>query len=102
MNFSQEDRLVVPVPLYHCFGMVLANLACLTHGACAIYPSEGFEPDSALKAVQDENATALHGVPTMFIAELALSNFKRIRLIKLTNWTYGWFTMPHRNNETSY
>ena len=52
MNFTEKDRLVVPVPLYHCFGMVLANLACLTHGACAIYPSEGFEPDSALKAVE--------------------------------------------------
>lgn len=83
MNFSQEDRLVVPVPLYHCFGMVLANLACLTHGACAIYPSEGFEPDSVLKAVQDENATALHGVPTMFIAELALSNFNEYDLSSL-------------------
>ena len=75
MNFTEQDRLVVPVPLYHCFGMVLANLACLTHGACAIYPSESFEPDFALKAVEDEKATALHGVPTMFIAELALSNF---------------------------
>ena len=74
MNFTEQDRLVVPVPLYHCFGMVLANLACLTHGACAIYPSESFEPDLALKAVEDEKATALHGVPTMFIAELALSN----------------------------
>ena len=83
MNFTEKDRLVVPVPLYHCFGMVLANLACLTHGACAIYPSEGFEPDLALKAVQDENATALHGVPTMFIAELALPNFNDYNLSSL-------------------
>jgi fatty-acyl-CoA synthase len=83
MNFTEKDRLVVPVPLYHCFGMVLANLACLTHGACAIYPSEGFEPDLALKAVQDENATALHGVPTMFIAELALPNFNDYNLSTL-------------------
>tara|TARA_B100001564_G_scaffold356484_1_gene370752 strand:- start:381 stop:2075 length:1695 start_codon:yes stop_codon:yes gene_type:complete len=83
MNFTEEDRLVVPVPLYHCFGMVLANLACLTHGACAIYPSEGFEPDLALKAVEDEDATALHGVPTMFIAELALPNFKEYNLSSL-------------------
>ena len=60
MNFTEQDRLVVPVPLYHCFGMVLANLACLTHGACAIYPSEGFEPDATLKAVEDEQATALY------------------------------------------
>ena len=83
MNFTEKDRLVVPVPLYHCFGMVLANLACLTHGACAIYPSEGFEPDLALKAVEDENATAIHGVPTMFIAELALPNFKEYDLSSL-------------------
>jgi fatty-acyl-CoA synthase len=83
MNFTEKDRLVVPVPLYHCFGMVLANLACLTHGACVIYPSEGFEPDLTLKAVEDENATALHGVPTMFIAELALSNFKEYDLSSL-------------------
>ena len=80
MNFTEKDRLVVPVPLYHCFGMVLANLACLTHGACAIYPSEGFEPDAALKAVQDEKATALYGVPTMFIAELALPDFEEYNL----------------------
>ena len=75
MNFSAEDRLVVPVPLYHCFGMVMGNLGCLTHGACAIYPSEGFEPEAVLRAVQQEKATALYGVPTMFIAELALGNF---------------------------
>ena len=80
MNFTEKDRLVVPVPLYHCFGMVLANLACLTHGACAIYPSEGFEPDAALKAVEDEQASALYGVPTMFIAELALPNFEEYNL----------------------
>ena len=80
MNFTEKDRLVVPVPLYHCFGMVLANLACLTHGACVIYPSEGFEPDAALKAVQDEQASALYGVPTMFIAELALPNFEEYNL----------------------
>ncbi len=75
MNFTEADRLVVPVPLYHCFGMVMGNLGCLTHGACAIYPSEGFEPEAVLQAVQQENATALFGVPTMFIAELALANF---------------------------
>ena len=75
MNFDASDRLVVPVPLYHCFGMVMANLGCLTHGACAIYPSEAFEPEAVLNAVQKEKATALYGVPTMFIAELALPNF---------------------------
>lgn len=75
MKFTEEDRLVVPVPLYHCFGMVMGNLGCFSHGACVIYPSEGFEPEAVLKAVQQEKATALYGVPTMFIAELALPNF---------------------------
>ena len=83
MNFTEEDRLVVPVPLYHCFGMVMANLGCLTHGACAIYPSEGFEPEAVLEAVEKEKATALFGVPTMFIAELALSNFSKYDLSTL-------------------
>ena len=80
MNFDESDRLVVPVPLYHCFGMVMANLGCLTHGACAIYPSEAFEPEAVLDAVQKEKATALYGVPTMFIAELALPNFSEYDL----------------------
>ena len=83
MNFTERDRLVVPVPLYHCFGMVMGNLGCLSHGACAIYPSEGFEPESVLKAVQQEKATAVYGVPTMFIAELALPNFDDYDLTSL-------------------
>ncbi len=83
MNFTEADRLVVPVPLYHCFGMVMGNLGCLTHGACAIYPSEGFEPEAVLQAVQLEKATALYGVPTMFIAELALPNFADFELSTL-------------------
>ena len=80
MNFDESDRLVVPVPLYHCFGMVMANLGCLTHGACVIYPSEAFEPEAVLHAVQSERATALYGVPTMFVAELALPNFSEYDL----------------------
>jgi len=83
MNFTQHDRLVVPVPLYHCFGMVMANLGCLTHGAVLVYPSEGFEPEAVLQAVQDEKATGLFGVPTMFIAELALDNFSGFDLTSL-------------------
>lgn len=83
MNFTEADRLVIPVPLYHCFGMVMGNLGCLTHGACAIYPSEGFEPEAVLQAVQAEKATALYGVPTMFIAELALPNFADFELSTL-------------------
>ena len=83
MNFTEKDRLVVPVPLYHCFGMVMGNLGCLSHGACVIYPSEGFEPEAVLQAVQAEKATALYGVPTMFIAELALPNFSDYELSTL-------------------
>src|SRR5262249_20362309 len=63
------------VPFYHCFGMVLGNLGCTTHGAAMVVPSPGFEPDAALSAVQSERCTSLYGVPTMFIAELALPNF---------------------------
>jgi len=75
MHFTEDDRLCIPVPLYHCFGMVMGNLACLTHGAAAVYPDEAFEPLSVLKAVEAERCTALHGVPTMFLAELEHPDF---------------------------
>jgi fatty-acyl-CoA synthase len=74
MRFTSEDKLCIPVPLYHCFGMVMGNLTCMTHGACAVFPDEGFEPQSVLQTVQDEKCTALHGVPTMFVAETELPN----------------------------
>ncbi len=74
MRFSEQDRLCIPVPLYHCFGMVMGNLACMTHGACAIFPDEGFDPVSVLETVAEERCTALHGVPTMFVAEVELPN----------------------------
>jgi fatty-acyl-CoA synthase len=70
MRLTEQDRLCIPVPLYHCFGMVLGNLACITHGAAAIFPSDAFDPQTTLEAVSEERCTALHGVPTMFIAEL--------------------------------
>lgn len=83
MNFTEKDRLVIPVPLYHCFGMVMGNLGCVSHGATIIYPSEGFEPQTTLQAVETEKATALFGVPTMFIAELDLPNFDNFDLTSL-------------------
>jgi len=83
MNFSDQDRLVIPVPLYHCFGMVMGNLGCITHGATMIYPSEGFEPEEVLKVCEQEKATALYGVPTMFIAELEHPNFEKYDLSSL-------------------
>jgi fatty-acyl-CoA synthase len=83
MRLTDGDRVCIPVPLYHCFGMVLGNLACVTHGAAMVYPSEGFEPLATLQCVQDERCTALYGVPTMFIAELALPQFKSFDLKSL-------------------
>ena len=74
-RYTEQDRVCIPVPFYHCFGMVLGNLACTTHGACIVIPSPGFEPATALAAVQAERCTALYGVPTMFIAELGLPDF---------------------------
>lgn len=72
MRLTAKDRVCIPVPLYHCFGMVMGNLGCLTHGATVVYPAEAFEPDTTLAAVEKEGCTALFGVPTMFVAELAL------------------------------
>jgi fatty-acyl-CoA synthase len=83
MNFSQRDRLVIPVPLYHCFGMVMGNLGCVTHGATMIYAEQAFDAHAVLSAVAEERATALYGVPTMFIAELALPNFADFDLTSL-------------------
>jgi fatty-acyl-CoA synthase len=74
-RYSEQDRVCIPVPFYHCFGMVLGNLACTTHAACIVIPAPGFDPAQTLQAVQQERCTSLYGVPTMFIAELALPNF---------------------------
>ena len=82
-NFTHEDRLCIPVPLYHCFGMVMGNLGCVTHGATMVYPAEGFEPQATLEAVQEERCTSLYGVPTMFIAELAHPDFAKYDLSSL-------------------
>jgi fatty-acyl-CoA synthase len=82
-GFTEQDRLCVPVPLYHCFGMVMGNLGCMTHGAAMVYPAEAFEPQAVLETVQAEKCTALYGVPTMFIAELAYPDFERYDLSTL-------------------
>ncbi len=83
LRFTDRDRLLIPVPLYHCFGMVMGNLGCVTHGATMIYPSAGFEPTAVLEAAQAERATALYGVPTMFIAELNHPDFAHYDLSHL-------------------
>jgi len=83
MRLTPDDRLCIPVPLYHCFGMVLGNLACLTHGSAIVYPNDGFDPLTVLQTVQDERCTGLHGVPTMFIAELDHPRFHEFDLSTL-------------------
>jgi fatty-acyl-CoA synthase len=83
MRFTDRDRLCIPIPFYHCFGMVLGNLACVTHGATIILPGDSFDPESVLATVEEEKCTTLHGVPTMFIAELDLPNFKQYDLSSL-------------------
>lgn len=83
MRLTENDRLCIPVPLYHCFGMVMSVLTCITHGATMVFPGEAFDPGSVLKAVSDERCTALHGVPTMFIAELEHPDFDQFDLSSL-------------------
>ncbi|NUP03199.1 MAG: AMP-binding protein [Nonomuraea sp.] len=73
VGYTEADRVCLPVPLYHCFGMVMGNLAATSHGACVVLPAPGFDPEATLRAVQEERCTSLYGVPTMFIAELALA-----------------------------
>ena len=83
MHFTEHDRLCIPVPFYHCFGMVLANLLCFSVGACAVIPAEHFEPEKILQATELERCTAVHGVPTMFIAQLEHPRFHEFDLSSL-------------------
>ncbi|MGW5354125.1 AMP-binding protein [Streptomyces sp. NPDC004031] len=75
VGYTEQDRICLPVPFYHCFGMVMGNLAATSHGACVVIPSRSFDPAATLRAVAQERCTSLYGVPTMFIAELALPDF---------------------------
>ncbi len=83
MKLTDQDSLCIPVPLYHCFGMVLGNLACTTHGTAMVYPGEGFDALATLRTVAEERCTGLHGVPTMFIAQLDHPDFARFDLSSL-------------------
>jgi fatty-acyl-CoA synthase len=83
MGLCEGDRLAIPVPLYHCFGMVMSNLLCVVHGATMVYPSAGFDPLAVLQAIEAERCTAVHGVPTMFIAELEHPKFATFDLTSL-------------------
>ena len=77
LRYTEVDRVCVPVPFYHCFGMVIGNLACTSHGACIVVPGEGFDPRGTLAAIEAERCTSLYGVPTMFIAQLDHPDFDR-------------------------
>lgn len=83
LGFSEQDRLCIPVPFYHCFGMVMGNLGCVTHGATMVIPAPGFDPSITLRAVQDERCTAVYGVPTMFIAMQNAPDFAEFDLSSL-------------------
>jgi fatty-acyl-CoA synthase len=83
MAYTDQDKVCIPVPLYHCFGMVIGNLACITHGAAMVLPGEGFDPLATLQAVANERCTSLYGVPTMFIAELQHPEFASFDLSSL-------------------
>jgi fatty-acyl-CoA synthase len=83
IDFTQDDRLCIPVPFYHCFGMVMGNLGCITHGATMVVPAPGFDPEVTLQTIQDEACTGVYGVPTMFIAMLKASDFASYDLTSL-------------------
>ena len=100
MRFSEKDRLCIPVPLYHCFGMVMGVLGCVTHGSTMVFPGEAFEPEGVLSAIQSERCTALFGVPTMFIAELAHPAFSDYDLGTLRTGTMAGATCPQTTMES--
>ncbi|BBX74394.1 AMP-binding protein [Mycobacterium shinjukuense] len=83
LGYTAHDRICIPVPFYHCFGMVMGNLAATSHGACMVIPAAGFDPAATLRAVQTQRCTSLYGVPTMFIAELGLPDFADYQLSSL-------------------
>ena len=97
-KYTAEDRVCIPVPFYHCFGMVLGNLACTTHGSAMVIPAAGFNAKATLRAVATEGCTSLYGVPTMFIAELGRARLGRLRPVVAANRDHGRLTMPHRGH----
>lgn len=94
LKYTEDDRVCLPVPFYHCFGMVLGNLAITTHGACIVIPGEAFEPEVVLKTVQDVKCTSLYGVPAMFIAELDHPNFNKYDYSSLRTGIMAGATCP--------
>ncbi|MCT4601438.1 MAG: AMP-binding protein [Marinifilum sp.] len=96
LHYTEKDRVCIPVPFYHCFGMVLGNLACITHGSAMIIPGEAFDAETVLKTVQDEKCTSLYGVPLMFIAELEHPNFEQYDLSSLRTGIMAGASCPEK------
>ena len=94
LRYTEQDRICIPVPFYHCFGMVMGNLAATSHGACMVIPAPSFEPEATLRAVVEERCTSLYGVPTMFIAELGLPDFADYDLGSLRTGIMAGSTCP--------
>ncbi len=96
VEYTEQDRVCIPVPFYHCFGMVMGNLSCTSHGATIVIPAPGFDPEATLKAVVAEGCTSLYGVPTMFIAELEQPNFDSFDLSTLRTGIMAGSTCPEQ------
>jgi len=94
LGLNERDRMVIPVPLYHCFGMVMANLGCITHGSTMVYPNDAFDPELTLRAVAEERASILYGVPTMFIAMLDHPSRTQLDLSSLRSGIMAGATCP--------
>ncbi|WP_068252647.1 AMP-binding protein [Janibacter corallicola] len=94
IHYTEQDRICIPVPFYHCFGMVMGNLAATSHGACMVIPAPSFEPEATLRAVVEEKCTSLYGVPTMFIGELGLPDFAEYDLSTLRTGIMAGSTCP--------
>ena len=101
-RYTEEDRVCIPVPFYHCFGMVMGNLACTTHGATMVIPAPGFDPALTLRAVSDERCTSLYGVPTMFIAEWALPDLASYDLGTRAHRDHGGLAVPRGDDEEAH
>ena len=99
LRYDEHDRVCVPVPLYHTFGMVLGTLACATHGACMVLPGESFDATAVLETVAIERCTSLYGVPTMFIAELAERRLRALRSLQPADRDDGRRSLPGRGHD---
>ena len=98
MKLTADDLVCIPVPFYHCFGMVLGNMACLTHGSAMVIPADFFDPLATMQTIHEERCTAVYGVPTMFISEFAHPRFKRIRFHLAAHRYHGGLALSHRTD----